>query len=323
MSLHAAEKTSLFKKKNILVIGDVMLDVFSYGVIRRQSPEAPVPLVEMEREQQFVGGAANVAMNLHALGANATLLGAIGDDRNGKKLQELLDQSGILHRLVRSTERQTTIKQRIIAGGKHQLRLDSERLMALTKHEYAEIQLIFNELVKQADGVILQDYNKGVLSDYLITFVLEECNRLAIPVFVDPKADHFFDYTKCFLFKPNWREVCATLDMDINDLNEKTLLSASERLLEQLQCEHLVITLGSQGIFYRSLETKSSAWVPGIPAEVVDVSGAGDTVISVLAVSLLSGHQLPKAVEFANLAGKLICEKPGIASVSANDLLNK
>ena len=300
-----------------------MLDTFSYGVINRQSPEAPVPIVELDHEEHFAGGAANVVSNLNALGVKSTLLSAIGDDGHGRRLQKLLDRSNIHNELIETPGRQTTYKQRIIAGGAHQLRLDAEQILPLNEKEIVQIQQYFDKLIMKVDGVILQDYNKGVLTEDLIAYLQEKCEKLKIPVFADPKEDNFFTYKKCFLFKPNWREVCLALDINANDLNDKSLQSASERLVEQLQCEHLVITLGSQGIFYHSAENNASNWVKGIPAEVKDVSGAGDTVIAVLAASLLSSFDLPTAVDYANLAGKLVCEKPGIAKVMPDNLTIK
>ena len=305
-----------FSDLHIVVIGDIMIDRYISGSVKRISPEAPVPVVDMDYVENKLGGAANVAVNLLALGAKVTLVSVSGDDAEGDYIQQLCaDQNQLNHKILRIPGRKTTIKSRIMAGNQHLLRIDSEDRSELNKPSYDRIFHLISGITESGkiDGLILQDYNKGLLSEYLIHRLIEFCKAKNIATFVDPKEKNFFAYKGCTIFKPNKKEVQAATADYSNDFNVM-----AKKLHQYLQCDTVIITLGSAGIFvYKDNE---GHLYPTSPRVVADVCGAGDSVISIVALCYLKKMNLPDIAKIANIAGGQVCEIPGVAVVKRKNI---
>ncbi len=312
-----------FKNKRILVIGDVMIDAYLLGNVNRVSPEAPVPIVSLQKEEERLGGAANVAINLVAMGASAVICSVIGNDRSGKKMIELLESNTIsAEGLVLSNNRETTVKTRVIGNNQHLIRIDSEQTNDIDSSE--ELQLI--EKVKQLlskgiDAIIFEDYNKGVLTEKVIENVITLAKQFNVPTTVDPKNKNFFAYKNVTLFKPNLKElkegVGMTFKFEQNDLFEE----AVTRLEQNLNNKISFVTLSEHGVFIKDAEKKH--YIPAHIRNIADVSGAGDTVISVATLCLTVDLPIHLIAEIANLAGGLVCEKSGVVSIDKNQLISE
>lgn len=305
--------------KSIAVIGDVMLDRYFWGSVSRISPEAPVPVIDIERETFHLGGAANVAKNLKTLGARPFLCGVIGADYYGRTFTEIARGSGIdTDGLYPDDVRPTTVKTRIIGNNQHIARLDREITNPLSE---AGEQFIIDKL-ETADslcGVIFEDYDKGAIERRLIERVSAFCRKRGIPVFVDPKFDNFFSYKDCFLFKPNRKEAEKALGFKLTD--KESIRAAGAKLLNLLNCENVLITLGAEGmtLFERGGDVSG---VRTRARQVADVSGAGDTAIATLAAAIAGGAKIKEAAAMANFASGIVCEKPGIVAIEPEDLIN-
>ncbi|MEY4876139.1 MAG: hypothetical protein RL708_1288 [Bacteroidota bacterium] len=313
-----------FKTKHIAVVGDVMIDHYINGKVDRISPEAPVAVVTVNNFDDRAGGAANVALNITSLKAKCSLFSVIGKDANGKKLISVCKKNKIkTDGLISSSSRITTLKARVI-GNNHQLiRFDYETTIDITFQEEKKIIESFIKAAKKEkfDAVILEDYNKGVLTKNVITQIIDFCNKNDIPTLVDPKKNNFFEYQNCTLFKPNLKEIKESLhDVSIIPTKENLLL-ASKQLQKKLANQISVITLADKGVFFH--HQKNVAIIPAHIRNIADVSGAGDTVISVLALGLASQLTLNETVEISNLAGGLVCESPGVVSITTEKLLNE
>jgi len=305
--------------KTIAVIGDVMLDRFFWGNVSRISPEAPVPVVDIEDESFHLGGAANVANNLKSLGLNPILFGIIGDDSSGDKFISIANESGIDPKgLFRDQSRPTTVKTRIIGNNQHIVRLDRE--VRTNINSEAEVSII-TTLKSQKDltGIIFGDYNKGTISEYLIAEITTYANLHNIPVYVDPKYDNFFSYKNSTFFKPNKKEAASALSMEIK--TSEDLINAGKKLMESLLPKNLLLTLGAKGMML--FESNGDIWhVPTIARYIADVSGAGDTAIATLAAATSGGASAQNAAMLANYASGAVCELPGIVPIT-EDLLTK
>lgn len=306
-----------------MVIGDVMLDTYLYGSTTRISPEAPVPVVDIARQEHCPGGAANVAMNLRALGAKVTLCGLVGDDNEGRILKEQLEDAGVAcHYLAKMKTRPTTHKNRIVSRGQQMLRFDREQKDELKGVEASQLQeAVLAAIAEDPQIVILQDYNKGVLFEEMINAVMADCAKRKIPVAVDPKKLNFFAYQGASLFKPNLKEVREALETSIDPTAISSLQGAAQQLIAKLGAKQVMITLSEHGVFVADGKTtlKTNAHVRNI----VDVSGAGDTVIAVAALCLAADLSLAECAHLANIAGGLVCEKPGVASISSEELITE
>jgi rfaE bifunctional protein kinase chain/domain len=312
-----------FKTKRILVIGDVMIDAYLRGNVNRVSPEAPVPIVSLMKEEERLGGAANVAINLVAMGASAITCSVIGNDRSGKKMIELLESNSIsAEGIVLSNNRETTVKTRVIGNNQHLIRIDSEQTNDIDSAE--ELQLI--EKVKQliekgVDAIIFEDYNKGVLTLNVIEEVIALANQFNIPTAVDPKNKNFFAYKNVTLFKPNLKElkegVGMTFKFEQNELFEEAVLKLEQSLNNKIS----FVTLSEHGVFIK--DAKNKHYIPAHIRNIADVSGAGDTVISVATLCLTVGLPIHLIAEIANLAGGLVCEKSGVVSIDKNQLIGE
>ena len=310
-----------FTQLNILVIGDVMIDRYLAGKVDRISPEAPVPVMLLGKEENRLGGAANVAFNLKALGATPLLAGVTGDDLNGTLLRELLaDQALTTDLMVKDPDRPTTVKTRLTASGQQLMRVDREATHQLKDSVAESLLSAIRDTVRKTDIdlVLLQDYNKGVLHPALTAAILDLANEHGIPSAVDPKKENFWTFRQCTLFKPNLREIQSQVDFLIVPTVE-SLDQAAEVIFERLDCQATMITLSEHGIYVN--DGSSGAIFATNARGVADVSGAGDTVISVAACGLAAGMSLPDIAKLANLAGAQVIAKRGVVAVDLPALL--
>lgn len=306
------------KGKQVAVVGDVMLDRFFWGSVTRVSPEAPVPVIDVEDETFHLGGAANVAKNLSSLGLKPILFGLIGDDNSGKLFKNIAEEYGIsTDGLYSDSNRPTTVKTRIIGNNQHIARIDREERKPIDKQ--GEV-FILNSLKSNWDlkGIILEDYNKGVLSEQLIKDIIDFANDKSIPIFVDPKKDNFFSYKNVTLFKPNRKEAQVALENPMK--SKEHIIDAGNKLLSSLNCDNVLITLGSEGMMLFEKDGTISS-VPTYARKVSDVSGAGDTAIATIAATIAGEANLKEASALANYASGIVVEKPGIVSIEIDELL--
>ncbi|MEO8333832.1 MAG: D-glycero-beta-D-manno-heptose-7-phosphate kinase [bacterium] len=304
------------RDKRILVIGDAMLDVYLTGDVDRISPEAPVPVVRVRERTHALGGAANVAQNVVAIGAQCDLVAAVGDDRAGATLRTILQQLGAGDDSLVTIDRVTTQKTRILARAQQLVRVDEEEDTDLRAEQIAPLMQRVREAIGSADAVILEDYNKGVLSTELIAEVMRLAKERALPVVVDPKYRNFFHFAGATIFKPNRRELEAALGAAV-DVDHPETLPAT---LHRLGVAHLLLTLGERGMVLFS-ERGEIARVPTVAREVYDVVGAGDTVTAYLATILAAAGTPAEAAVIANVAAGIEVGKLGAATVSAAEVL--
>ncbi|MBU2491239.1 MAG: D-glycero-beta-D-manno-heptose-7-phosphate kinase [Bacteroidetes bacterium] len=307
-----------FKGKKIAVIGDMMLDQYFWGDVKRISPEAPVPVVEVDNEFSRFGGAANVALNILKLGGIPVPIGIIGNDNDGNTFKSLMLSAGIdSSGIIIDNERPTTSKLRVIAGKQHVVRIDKENKEYINEDVENKIIDFLNSQLDTLNGIILEDYNKGVLTKRIINTSIELANKNNIIITVDPKFENFFEYKNVTVFKPNRKEAQDAFGKRIT--NEDELLSVGKKLLEKLNPKYALLTLGEKGmtLFEKGKEMIS---VPTKARRVSDVSGAGDTVISTLTIALTAGANIYEAGYLANYAGGLVCEEVGIVPIELDNL---
>ena len=312
----------LFADKKVLVIGDAMIDAYYLGSVSRISPEAPVPIIEIESKSKRLGGAANVALNVVALGASASLCALCGDDDNAKELKRLCSESGIDSTyLIESKVRSTTVKTRIISRGQHLLRVDEETKHYTTGDEELEIIQQLENAIKQVmpDVVIIEDYNKGLLSEKVIQHILKCCNEKSILSTVDPKFYNFNAYHGAGMFKPNLKEVKEGLKMEVDPTSIESLDSAADALMDSMNIERIFITLSEYGVYFKEKGIKGCK-LPAHKRKIMDVSGAGDTVISIASLALASGLSNAEAFALANIGGGLVCEEEGVVPIDLSRL---
>lgn len=313
-----------FIGKRILVIGDVMIDSYLRGKVNRVSPEAPVPIVSLEREEDRLGGAANVAINLVAMGATPIICSVVGSDKHGFDLKALLEEANISGEgLVFSDARKTTVKTRVIGNNQQLLRIDSEQVNPISSIEEKQlIEQVKSLIYNGVDGIIFEDYNKGVLTENCIRSIIEMANANNVVTTVDPKKDNFLAYKNVTLFKPNLKELKEGLGLDFSFNNERLKFEEAVKTLEnELHNDISFVTLSENGVFIKKGDEKfyAAAHIRNI----ADVSGAGDTVISLATLCLVSGLPLNLIAEISNIAGGLVCEKSGVVSIDKDQLLNE
>jgi rfaE bifunctional protein kinase chain/domain len=310
-----------FSHTKIGVVGDIMLDTYWWGSVDRISPEAPVPIVSLQKKETRVGGAANVALNLRALGAPTTLFAIIGKDAEGEELATLLKAEGINTTYIyESNERVTTNKVRIMGRNQQMMRLDHEHTNDISQNESEQLLTNFYKYVdtEKPSLVILEDYNKGVLTKNVITSVIAYCKQKGIPTAVDPKQKNFLAYQGCTIFKPNLKEVKEGLKIEIPSVNLDNLNKVHAALKENLQHEVSFITLSEHGVYFG--KTDAQKLIPTHIRNIADVSGAGDTVIAVASLTYASTKDMELAAELANIAGGLVCELVGTAPINKTSL---
>jgi rfaE bifunctional protein kinase chain/domain len=306
---------SQFKDKRVLIIGDVMLDSYIIGKVDRVSPEAPVPIVNIESKEDRLGGAANVALNIKALGAIPILISAIGDDKDGTTFLKIIKNNGIENTgIFKSKQRVTTTKTRVL-GNKHQLlRLDSENTHDLDSADQKTLLSIVKSQIKNCDVVILQDYNKGILTEKNIPLIIDIARKAKKPITVDPKKKNFLAYKGVTLFKPNLKEIKEGLNTDKNLKNKSQLIEAVIELNSILENQLTMVTLSEDGVMITDHSTYE--FIPAHIRNISDVSGAGDTVISVASLCLACKIDKYLIAELSNLAGGLVCEENGVVPIN-------
>ena len=313
-----------FNKFNILIIGDVMVDSYMWGKVDRISPEAPVPIIMSTKQENRLGGAANVALNVQALGANPILCAIIGKDSKAKNFFSLLQKRNLPKEgITESKNRKTTVKTRIIADNQHILRVDEEINSVLDKE--TEIKFIENILTilsnKQIDAIIFEDYDKGCITPKVIKSIVEFANKKNIPTLVDPKKRNFMEYKNVTLFKPNFKELIEGSKTDIEKGNFEDIFKASKKLHKELSCKYFLVTLSELGVFISF--NNSFKTIPAEIRDIADVSGAGDTLIGTASLCLAAGLDPELIAGISNLAGGLVCEKVGVVPINKDQLLQE
>lgn len=309
-----------------MIIGDIMLDVYMKGKVERISPEAPVPIVSVTEKFSRLGGAANVAQNLKALNAEPILCSVIGNDEKSKDLLELMrEQNMNISGIVKSSERITTRKVRIISNNAQMLRVDTEDTFDLTEKEYNSLIKNIHEIIinENIDAIILQDYNKGVLTEKLIKETIEIANKNNIPVGVDPKKKNFLSYQNVTFFKPNLKELKEGTGITSKDDSIEEILKSVDSLHEKLNCRFIMTTLSERGVLIKDYETNTYHHIPAHLRKIADVSGAGDTVLSVAMLCLVCNQNAYNIAALSNLAGGLVCEELGAIPINKERLLEE
>lgn len=297
-----------------------MLDVYIWGKVGRISPEAPVPIVEVQEESYRFGGAANVGMNVKSLGGIPVLVGVIGYDKEGTVIDALMEENDLeKDGIFYDDNRPTTVKTRIIAHSQHVVRVDKEDKKDISEEMENKILQFLQQRKNEIDGIILEDYNKGVLTKNLIKQVIDFANQNKILITVDPKFDNFFEYQNVTVFKPNRKETEDALGIKLD--SEERVFEAGRRLKEKLNPEYLLLTRGEKGmtLFSKNGDVHT---IPTRARKVADVSGAGDTVIATITMALAAGAEIEEAATIANRAAGLVCEEVGVVPVNRELLYN-
>lgn len=313
-----------FKDARVLIVGDVMLDTYWWGNVDRISPEAPVPVVALHHKEFRVGGAANVALNTAALGAQTSIISVIGNDQDGQQLMHLMESHGINTRfIISSDDRITTNKMRIMGRNQQMMRLDAEMVADISHVLEAKVLQNVTAFIDEFAPAILifEDYNKGVLTENLIKAIIALCHQRQIFTAVDPKTKNFLTYQSVTLFKPNLKEVKEGLNIQLSDTSLAQMTTIHEMLKAQLAHSISLITLSEKGVFYQQEATASI--IPTHIRNIADVSGAGDTVIAVASLVFATTQQIHLAAEMANIAGGLVCEEVGTVAINPNRLLDE
>lgn len=313
-----------FNKLNVLVIGDVMIDSYMWGNVNRISPEAPVPVVAINKKENRLGGAANVALNIQAMGANPILCSVIGDDEGSKLFLNLLEQQKLSAKgIIKSKKRITTVKTRVIGSNHQMLRVDEEIETSINGKETEALSAQIKKLItaEKIDVIIFEDYDKGGITTELITTIVAFANQKNIPTVVDPKKKNFMSYSGVTLFKPNLKELKEGLKIDFDHHNTKELEKAVAVFIKQQNIHTALITLSEKGIYTHN--TKTKALIPAHIRTIADVSGAGDTVVSVAALCLALNLSPVLTATLANLAGGIVCEKVGVVPIDKKQLLEE
>lgn len=308
--------------KKIYIIGDVMLDRYLLGDVTRISPEAPVQVFDIRNSEYRLGGAANVSYNVRTLGADPFIIGVIGEDNEGRLLIEAMNELNIdTSGLIKENGRPTTCKTRVISDSHHLLRIDSESKNDISKETGKNIMSLLEKNMKDIGIIILQDYNKGVLTKDLIKKITSFAAENKIRILVDPKFENFFEFQNAYLFKPNRKELEDALGKKIK--NQEDIDAFVTELMKKLNCENIILTLGEQGMMIienHNGELKKEK-IPTKARKVADVSGAGDTVISTIAVCLAGGASLRDAAVISNYAAGLVVEEVGIVPIFKDNLI--
>ena len=303
-------------EKTILVVGDVMIDAYLWGKVERISPEAPVPIVHIQKKENRLGGAANVALNINSLGAKAIMCSVVGDGSKGDIFRKTAKDLGFsTEGIIDSTERMTTVKTRVISSGHHIVRIDDEITWPLSATDERNLLDCIDQILskQKVDAIVFEDYDKGVLTEKVIAQVIEKAKSLNIPVSVDPKLKNFKNYIGCSLFKPNFKELKEGMKVEFSADNTTAIEQSLVNLRNELKAEGVIVTRSEHGV--TSFDGENFSTHSAHKREIVDVSGAGDTVIAVATLALASNWNLSDIAEIANLAGGLVCEKVGVVPI--------
>lgn len=313
-----------FSSMKMAVIGDVMLDTYWWGKVDRISPEAPVPVVALSRREKRIGGAGNVALNAEQLGASVTILTILGDDEDGKELKELLTEKNIdTQFILQSNKRITTNKIRIISRNQQMMRLDAEHTNDLDPEDEERLLNQIKNFIRdqRPDVAVLEDYNKGILTENIIHETIAFCNEQNVITTVDPKRKNFFSYQNVTLFKPNLGEAIAGLNRMPEDLSIEMLRDIHGEIQEKLKHSISLITLSENGVFYQ--DKNENKIIPSHRRNIADVSGAGDTVIAVASLVYAATKNMYLSAEIANIAGGIVCEEVGTVPINKQKLLTE
>lgn len=305
-----------FKKIKVLIVGDAMIDSYMWGTVNRQSPEAPIPIVDIEKYEKRLGGAANVASHIKALGATPILCSVIGNE--DKDFFDLMKRENLSTKGILQEKRKTTVKTRIISENKHQLRVDEEDTFPIIN----ESDFIKNstDLMSNVHVVIFQDYNKGVLTKHVINSLVEFATKKQIPTLVDPKKENYWQYKGVSLFKPNTKELIES-NSETEALSLENVSKIVTKQRKQLNAKSFLLTLSEKGVF---IQTENEEYLyPAYKRTIIDVSGAGDAVIATAALALAKKLDYHILAQLANLAGGLSCEKVGVNPIDRENLLNE
>ncbi|WP_066629797.1 bifunctional heptose 7-phosphate kinase/heptose 1-phosphate adenyltransferase [Labilibacter marinus] len=314
-----------FNDKNILILGDVMIDSYLWGDVNRISPEAPVPILSGIGRENRLGGAANVALNIQALGANPILCSVIGDDiRSHDFFQLLEDQKLSKDGIVTCHHRMTTVKTRVISQHQHLLRVDEEICTPINQDSETKLLSSLKNVVKthRIDAIIFEDYDKGVITPSVIKNVIEVAESKGIPTLVDPKKRNFNDYKGVTFFKPNFKEFTEGCKLELKKGENESIAQAGKTFQKDQNIDILMITLSEHGVFINRKDGES-AIIPAEIRSISDVSGAGDTVISVSALCLIQGLEPRLIARIANMAGGLVCEESGVVPINKSLLMEE
>lgn len=305
-----------FQQLCILVAGDLMLDRYLWGRADRISPEAPVPVVLVQEEEARPGGAANVALNLHALGVAVKLGGVIGQDAAGGELLALMESAGFgTGQVLALSDRPTTLKTRVLAQGQQMLRYDREENSPLPSEAEGRFLALLLDALPGCHALIFQDYDKGALTPWLIRELTRAACEQGIPVMVDPKFRNFWSYAQCSLFKPNLKELAGGLGRSLGRQDRAAIAAGVAELRARMPHAHTLVTLSEEGMLLFGPGMESGLHLPAHRRRIADVSGAGDTVIAVAGAARAAGYTWAEAARLANLAGGLVCELPGVVPV--------
>jgi D-beta-D-heptose 7-phosphate kinase/D-beta-D-heptose 1-phosphate adenosyltransferase len=306
-----------FSNKTIIIIGDVMLDQYFWGDVDRISPEAPVPVVKVNKKTMSLGGAGNVAMNLNGLHCGHRLIGLRGVDDNGDHLTGILDKEGIDHSLSTIQTHPTTTKTRILGQGQQLIRLDEERNLGIDRQAVATLLTILDDHVEDAAGVIISDYGKGIFNSDTAQRIIRRCRALNIPVFVDPKGHDWERYQGATCITPNTAEFHLVAPFD--EYDESALEKQAKKVIEQLNLQNILMTRGARGMSLFSADC-AAVHISTEAQEVFDVSGAGDTVIATLTAAFCSGMGMQQAASLANTAAGVVVGKIGTKPILNTEL---
>ncbi len=310
-----------FGNLKVLILGDSMLDAYFYGEVNRISPEAPVPIVNLRSKEHRLGGAANVALNVKAMGATPILCTLKGNDRDGETMKSLMKEHGMsTDGLINDYNRVTTVKTRIIGNNHQMLRIDEEEVEEIDQNVEDLLFESVKHFIKKVDVVILQDYNKGLFTERLIERVIKLCNDNNVKTVVDPKFNHFFSFKNVTLFKPNRKELAQAYNK-ARFTNSKQIITLAQELRATLNAKKVLTTLSEEGVLI--VNETDTTHLPAHPRKVVDVSGAGDSALSAAALCVALDTPDRVTAEIANLAGGLVCEQVGVVPVDRDSLLDQ
>lgn len=313
-----------FDKMHILVVGDVMIDSYLWGDVSRISPEAPVPIIAATGRENRLGGAANVALNIQSLGATPILCSVVGKDDQGTIFKQLLDEQKLpIDGMISSSRRKTTVKTRIISQNQHLLRVDEEEAKPLSVDLEEKLQKHIKDLLEnyRIDAIIFEDYDKGTLTPSSIQYAISLANEKGIPTLVDPKKRNFMEYKNVTFFKPNLKEFIEGCKLELNPDDQSEMLKSGQSFLQEQGFDNLMVTMARRGVMIINKSTYH--FIPAEIRNIADVSGAGDTVISVSALCLAAGLESKFVAAIANMAGGLVCEYSGVVPIDKQELLDE
>jgi len=313
-----------FDQMHILIIGDVMVDSYLWGDVNRISPEAPVPIIATTGRENRLGGAANVALNIQSLGAKPIMCSVIANDEAGDIFMNLLKENQLPSQgIISAGQRKTTVKTRIISQNQHLLRIDEEENTPLDAKLESKLQAHIQDLLNtyKIDAIIFEDYDKGVLTPATIQNTIAMAKNKGIPTLVDPKKRNFLEYGGVTFFKPNLKEFKEGAKVEVSGNDKAGLLKAVKEFVKDQQMHHFMVTMAEKGVLI--LNDQRHYFIPAEIRDIADVSGAGDTVISVSALCLASGLNEKLVAGIANMAGGLVCEHPGVVPIDKHELLEE